>query len=125
MTQRLCVLKRFGLAGVAGGLVALGSVFAPALAETMRISWYGPGFEGNSTANGERFDRWGHTAAHPSWPFGTLVKLTNPSNGTSVTVRINDRSGGRLDVSEQAAIDLGIRSQGLANVDVDIVQWGN
>ncbi|NEP20421.1 MAG: septal ring lytic transglycosylase RlpA family protein [Leptolyngbya sp. SIO4C1] len=107
-----------------GGL-ALGSLMAqPALAEMTRISWYGPGFEGSYTASGEQFNRWAHTAAHPSWPFGTLVQLTNPNTGASVTVRINDRSGGRLDVSEQAAIDLGVRSQGIASVRVEVLEWG-
>ncbi|MEM9905655.1 MAG: septal ring lytic transglycosylase RlpA family protein [Cyanobacteria bacterium P01_D01_bin.44] len=114
-------LKRLA---ILGGLT-LGTLLAqPALAEMARISWYGPGFEGSYTASGEQFDRWGHTAAHPTMPFGTLLELTNPASGASVTVRINDRSGGRLDVSEQAAIDLGVRDQGLANVRVDIVRWG-
>jgi rare lipoprotein A (peptidoglycan hydrolase) len=116
-----------------GGLVSLYvsslvvSVLTPAALanDTTSVSWYGPGLEGNYTASGEPFDRWEHTAAHPNWPFGTLVKLTNPSTGGSVTVRINDRSGSRLDISEQAAIDLGIHAQGVARVEVEIVQWGD
>jgi len=91
----------------------------------MRVSWYGPGFHGNSTASGEPFDRWGHTAAHPNWPFGTLVALTNPNTGATVTVRINDRSGGMLDLAEQAALDLGVHAQGIATVDVAILRWGD
>lgn len=93
-------------------------------AEQMRVSWYGPGFDGNYTANGEVFDRYAHTAAHPTWPFGTVVQLTNPNTGDRVTVRINDRSGGALDISEQAARDLGTYSTGIAPVDVEILQWG-
>lgn len=95
-----------------------------ALAGMMQVSWYGPGFHGNPTASGEVFDRWEHTAAHPSWPFGTLVRLTNPRNGQSVTVRINDRSGGVLDISEQAARDLGTHSRGVATVEVEVLDWG-
>ena len=100
---------------------------ADATVETvsMRVSWYGPGFHGNSTASGEPFDRWGHTAAHPNWPFGTLVALTNPNTGATVTVRINDRSGGMLDLAEQAALDLGVHAQGIATVDVAILRWGD
>lgn len=95
-----------------------------AIAETMRVSWYGPGFEGGYTANGEVFSRHDYTAAHPSWPFGTLVQLTNLSNGAVVTVRVNDRSGGSLDISEQAAIDLDTYKNGIAAVDVEVLQWG-
>ncbi len=113
--QRLCVLTT----------LLLGNALAqPTLADSMRVSWYGPGFHGNATANGETFNRWGHTAAHPSWPFGTLVQLTNPRNGAVVTVRINDRSGGMLDIAEQAAVDLGVRSQGIATVNVEVLRWG-
>ncbi|MEO0771289.1 MAG: septal ring lytic transglycosylase RlpA family protein [Cyanobacteria bacterium J06649_4] len=111
-------------------LLLLGSLSAgllmplSALAEPMRVSWYGPGFDGSYTANGEIFSRYGYTAAHPTWPFGTVVQLTNPNTGTVVNVRINDRSGGALDISEQAAIDLGTYSAGIASVDVEILQWG-
>ncbi|MEO0456381.1 MAG: septal ring lytic transglycosylase RlpA family protein [Cyanobacteria bacterium P01_A01_bin.114] len=125
MDTAMIFLKRISLAGGLAIGAALSTVLAqPALAEMTPISWYGPGFEGNYTASGEQFDRWGYTAAHPSMPFGTLLELTNPDNGSSVTVRINDRSGGLLDISEQAAIDLGVRNEGLARVSVDIVRWG-
>ena len=96
----------------------------PAMAEPMRVSWYGPGFDGNYTANGEIFSRYGYTAAHPTWPFGTVVQLTNFDTGDRVTVRVNDRSGGALDISEQAARDLGTYSIGIASVNVEIVQCG-
>ncbi len=95
-----------------------------AVAEPMRVSWYGPGFDGGQTASGEIFNRYDHTAAHPSWPFGTLLQLTHPQTGNRVVVRINDRSGGALDISEQAARDLGTYSEGIVSVDVEIVQWG-
>lgn len=117
---RLCVLSSLA-SGLFAGLMLMPTA---AMAERMRVSWYGPGFDGGYTANGEIFDRYGHTAAHPDWPFGTLVQLTNPNTGTVVTVRINDRSGGALDISEQAARDLGTYSLGIAAVDVEILQWG-
>lgn len=113
--KHLCVLS-----SLSAGLLTP----VAALAEPMPVSWYGPGFDGNYTASGEIFDRYDHTAAHPDWPFGTLVQLTNFDTGATVTVRINDRSGGALDISEQAARDLGTYSEGIKAVDVEIVQWG-
>ena len=113
--KSLCVLSSLSI-----GLIAPGA----ALADRMRVSWYGPGFDGGYTASGEVFDRYSHTGAHPSWPFGTLVQLTNPDTGETVTIRINDRSGGALDISEQAARDLGTYHRGIARVEVDIVRWG-
>lgn len=78
---------------------------APAHSET--ASWYGPGFHGRLTANGERFNQDGLTAAHKSLPFGTRVRVTNLANGRSVVVRINDRgpyvAGRSLDLARGAA----------------------
>src|SRR5260370_7407173 len=54
-------------------------------------SWYGPGFNGRKTANGERFDSEALTAAHPNLPFGSVVRIVNPRNGSFELVRINDR----------------------------------
>ncbi len=119
--ERLCVLSSLS----AGLLVLPVGLTSVAQAEQMRVSWYGPGFDGGYTANGEIFSRYDHTAAHPSWPFGTLVQLTHPDTGAAVTVRINDRSGGALDITEQAARDLGTYSAGISTVYVEIVQWGN
>jgi rare lipoprotein A len=73
---------------------------------------------GRRTANGERFDANGNTAAARTWPLGTSLTVTNPSNGRSVTVRINDtgpwgiayRMGARLDLARGAAQRLGMRS---------------
>ena len=90
----------------------------------MRVSWYGPGFDGGYTASGEIFNRHDYTAAHPTWPFGTILQLTHPENGKRVIVRVNDRSGGALDISEQAARDLGTYSEGIVPVEVEIVEWG-
>ena len=88
-------------------------------------SWYGPGFDGRRTANGERYDMLGLTAAHKTLPFGTKVRVTNLQNGNSVIVRINDRGpyiGRRLiDLSKTAAIKIGLLSTGTAMVALDIV----
>ena len=88
-------------------------------------SWYGPGFDGHRTANGERYDMPGLTAAHKTLPFGTKVRVTNLQNGNSVIVRINDRGpyvGRRLiDLSKTAAIRIGLLSTGTARVTLDIV----
>lgn len=88
-------------------------------------SWYGPGFDGGQTANGETFNQYDLTAAHPSLPFGTKVRVTNKDNGQSVVVRINDRgpyAGGRvLDLSTGAAEAIGMIGSGVAPVQIDVL----
>ena len=99
---------------------ALGAVSAPA-EETQPIqtgaaSWYGPGFHGKRTANGETFNTHALTAAHKTLPFGTQLRVTNERTGRSVVVRINDRgpyAGGRvIDLSKAAADAVGILGVG-------------
>ena len=89
----------------------------------MKASWYGPGFHGKVTANGEIYDQMAFTAAHKKLKFGTLLKITNPKNEKSEVVRINDRGpyiGGRhLDLSKAAAIELGILRKGVAKLKVE------
>src|SRR3954463_13629875 len=79
-------------------------------------SWYGPGFHGRKTANGERFNTHALTAAHRSLPFGSRVRVTNARTGRSMVVRINDRgpfAGGRvIDLSKAAAQAVGISGVG-------------
>lgn len=88
-------------------------------------SWYGPGFHGRTTANGERYDMHGMTAAHKSLPFGTQVKVTNRNNGKSVVVRINDRGpyvGKRIiDLSRTAADTIDMIGPGTAEVIVEVL----
>lgn len=90
---------------------------------TMRASWYGPRFHGKRTANGEVYDQMAFTAAHKSLKFGTLLRLTNPKNGKSVVVRINDRGpyipGRQLDLSKATAQELGVIYKGVANLKVE------
>jgi len=89
-------------------------------------SWYGPGFQGRVTANGEAFDMFAPTAAHPWLPFGSLVRVINMDNGRSQVVRINDRGptveDRELDVSFIAAIRLGLLESGLARVRIDVME---
>ena len=89
-------------------------------------SWYGKSHQGRKTANGERFDRFEMTAAHRSLPFNTLVRVTALASGREVTVRITDRGphvrGRIIDLSEQAAGELGIRDGGVARVRIEPVE---
>ena len=88
-------------------------------------SWYGPGFHGRTTANGERYNQNGLTAAHRSLPFGTRVRVTNVNNGRSVVVRINDRGpfakGRVIDLSAGAARVIGLINSGVAPVRIEVL----
>jgi rare lipoprotein A len=91
-------------------------------------SWYGPGFHGNRTANGEIYDQYEMTAAHPSLPHGTRVMVTNLSNGRAAEVRINDRGpfvGGRaIDLSYAAARAIDMVGPGTARVRIEVLGGG-
>lgn len=88
-------------------------------------SWYGPGFHGRRTANGETYDQEELTAAHRSLPFNTLVRVENVRNGKSVVVRINDRGpyvGNRIiDLSQKAARRIEMIGSGVADVRLTII----
>lgn len=90
-----------------------------------KASWYGPHFQGKETASGESFDQNDLTAAHRTLPLGSVVRVTNLSNGNQVTVRINDRGpvyhSRIIDLSSMAARILGFRSQGLQTVRLDVI----
>lgn len=81
---------------------------------------------GQQTASGEKFDTHDLTAAHPTLPFGTRLRVTNVATGRSVTVRVNDRGpyvpGRVVDVSHSAADALGMVRSGIAKVKLDVVQ---
>lgn len=91
-----------------------------------QASWYGPGFYGNRTANGEVFRPGTMTAAHRTLPFGTRVRVTNLWNGRTAVVRINDRGpfhGNRvIDIAHGAAQSLGLTASGVAQVRLDVLQ---
>jgi rare lipoprotein A len=85
-----------------------------------KASWYGPGFHGERTASGERFDMNALTAAHRTLPFGTRVRVRNPQNGREVVVRINDRGPHAreriIDLSKAAGAALDLLQVGEAQV---------
>jgi rare lipoprotein A len=89
-------------------------------------SWYGPGFHGNLTANGEIFDQEAMTAAHKDLPFGTELRITNVANGQSVVVRVNDRGpyidGREIDLSAGAAAVIGGTSMGVIPIQMEILK---
>ncbi|SHN50357.1 septal ring lytic transglycosylase RlpA family protein [Desulfovibrio litoralis] len=88
-------------------------------------SWYGPGFHGKQTANGEKYDMHTMTAAHKILPFDTRLKVTHLGNGKQITVRVNDRgpfvSNRIIDLSNVAAKQLGIVGTGTAKVRIESI----
>ena len=88
-------------------------------------SWYGPGFHGRTTANGEIYNKNKLTAAHKTLPFNTKVLVTNLKNNKSVLVRINDRGpfieDRIIDLSEEAAKKIDSKIQGIAHVKVQVL----
>ena len=96
-------------------------------------SYYGPGFDGKVTASGTRFNQNALVAAHPSYPFGTILRVTNITNGRAVEVRVVDRGpaqgprkeGVIIDVSYKAADTLNFVRAGRARVRVEVLRWGD
>lgn len=88
-------------------------------------SWYGPNFHGKLTANGEKYDMHGLTAAHRTLPFNTVVEVENVDNGKKVQVRINDRGpfakNRIIDLSKKAAEEIEMVGPGTANVSLRLV----
>lgn len=111
---------------VAGCLTLFLFASAVVKAEQMVASWYGPGFEGATTASGEPFDPSDYTAAHKTYEFGTRLIVTY--EGRSVVVRVNDRgpyvAGRDLDLSQGAAEYIGLTSVGVATVNVETAAPG-
>ena len=95
-------------------------------------TFYGKEFDGRTTASGTRFDMQQLVAAHPSYPFGTLVRVTNLTNGRSVRVRVVDRgpaagpqaAGILIDLSYRAAETLRFIREGRARVRLEVLRWG-
>jgi rare lipoprotein A len=133
MLCKTCLLAAaWGLAFLAGSAVAqdalpepepLQELAAPApitILSRGRASWYGAKFHGKRTSSGEAFDMNALTAAHPTLPFGTKLRVRNQANGREVVVRINDRGphvrGRIIDLSKAAASALGFVRAGEARV---------
>ena len=123
------VPKGGGVYRVGSPYVVAGRVYVPQANSHYReegiASWYGADFHGRSTANGEVFDSDGITAAHPTLPLPSYVRVTNLSNGRSLIVRVNDRGpyahNRLIDVSKRAAFLLGFAMGGTAWVRVEYV----
>ena len=95
----------------------------PGLRQSGLASWYGPNFHGRLTANGEIYDQYSLSAAHPTMPLPSYAKVTNMANGREVMVRVNDRGpyahGRVIDLSAKAAELLDFKTQGVTKVKVE------
>lgn len=126
-------MTAWGTGQIAGAALAAGIIFItggnaaiantkPALQTSGMASYYG---YGGRTANGERHNAQAMTAAHRTLPFNTKVRVTNKANGKSIVLRINDRGpfikGRIIDVSTAAAEQLGFRRQGVAKVEIAVI----
>ena len=136
MTKRLRVLFAFGLCAMMTACASPRPAPPPAPAPLVNLptdaptftqqghaSWYGKFHQGQRTASGESYDMNQLTAAHRTLPFGTVVRVTEIDSGKSVKVRINDRGphvkNRIIDLSARAATELGIKSDGVANVRIE------
>jgi rare lipoprotein A len=120
------------IAALASPLVAAPTGHGPVFPDTVpewvqqgRVSWYGPGFHGRRTANGEIFDTHDLTMAHRTLDFGSQVRVTNLENGRSVVVRVNDRGpyvrGRVADLSHAAAKELGFVDDGVVKARIELL----
>jgi len=111
------------LAVTAGGCAATRLRAEAPAGEVGMASYYSAAFHNGRTASGERYSKYAMTAAHPTLPFGTRVRVTHLGNGRHVIVRINDRGpftkGRIIDLSYAAARKLGMIREGLANVRIE------
>jgi hypothetical protein len=93
---------------------------------TVQASWYGPKFQGRKTASGEKFDMFAATAASPTLPFGSLVRVYNAKTHLGQYVRINDRGpfveGRDLDVSYLVACRLGMQDEGVSELRIELLE---
>lgn len=116
----LCLLSGCSSLQPGGGSDRVG------FSETGQASYYADRHQNGKTANGERYQHGLKTAAHRTLPFGSIVKVTNVSNGKSVTVRINDRGpfvkGRIIDLSRSAFSSIGSTSAGLINVRIEVIR---
>ncbi len=91
-------------------------------------SFYSKEFDGEKTSSGEIYDMNGLTAAHPSYPFNTIVKVINLTNNKSVVVRVNDRmpnfKGRIIDLSLKAAKEIEMINTGIQKVKIEVIEWG-
>jgi rare lipoprotein A len=123
----IIVVAAIAIAGAISGCAAHPSTTTM---DTMQgiASYYSNDFQGHRTADGEIFDNSKLTAAHRTYPFGTIVRVTNLATEATVTVRINDRGPVKpervIDLTQAAAEAIGIVRAGLGRVRIDVVEWG-
>jgi rare lipoprotein A len=121
--QALAILLVLGLFSCKTGSSPVRKGNAKVSTETGMASFYANKHNGKKTASGERFQNSKLTAAHQTLPFGTMVKVTNLSNGKSVEVRINDRGpyakGRIIDISRSAAKKIDMINAGVAKVKLE------
>lgn len=100
----------------------------PLATEVGIASYYADKYNGRQTASGEIYNMYGISAAHPSYPMGTIVRVTNLSNNSSLILTINDRmpdfKGRVIDLSLGAARKLDMIQSGIAKVKIDVIKWG-
>ena len=106
-------------------IVSLTPAEAQNFTQSGGASYYGKALHGRNTSSGERFDMYAMTCAHRTLPFGTMLRVRDTKTGREVIVRVTDRGpfgrGRVIDLSWQAAKELGILSRGVANVELSIV----
>jgi rare lipoprotein A len=137
LTGLTALVATLTLSTAASATPSVNSTQPPSILSTQPIaqsvgqaSFYGnePGEGGPLTANGERYNPGGYTAAHKTLPFGTRVRVTSPNTGRSVVVRINDRgpyAGNRvIDLSVGAARAIGLTNSGVGTVHMEIIGGG-
>jgi peptidoglycan lytic transglycosylase len=121
------------VAGPGGGRRVAAGTSGRATPETRtgRASFISDSLEGRKTASGEAYDKSSLVAAHPSYPLGTIVRVTNQENGRAVEVKVVDRTAPPaarryriIDLSRAAAERLGFVERGTARVTTEVVQWG-
>lgn len=135
ITNRLVVvILAASITGIGGNGMLVQAADDGLVLETQlgKASFYGGKFHGRKTASGERFNRDDLMAAHPHWPFGTVVRVINLKNGRSTEVRVVDRGPAKgprrqgvvIDLSTQAAKTLGFHRAGKTHVQLDVLEWG-
>ncbi len=116
-----------GCSGLRPGTPAYPVGYPVGFVERGSASWYGPGFQGNRTANGDLYDMRQLTAAHRTLPFGTVAVVRSLNTGRQVTVRINDRGplarGRILDVSHAGAEALGMLGRGTDDIELHVISY--
>jgi rare lipoprotein A len=118
MLIKSLTLKSFSLKSLSFMAIAASTFMPIAAFANTTASYYSDAYQGSPTASGERFNTWAYTAAHPSYPLGTMVRVTNLNNGRSVDVRINDRCNCGIDLSKAAAQQIDLIYSGIAPVSV-------